>query len=606
MGRADRDCEVASPAARVGLVPTGTRVVAPSAGANVAAFLFALLSSTPHFAAAKEPPPRCDLGQFVVDGAELFAEAAAVSGSPIRPRHVTGDHGHGRSISVVGTDVSIDGVCPATAARVRYKKSRTKIAAVWASCDGLDGKVQLRASIETAECALMTGRVRAKRARIDHRFTAARAVGGECGDEGTFDVIQREIFGPKGCRVETCHGSSLAGGLDLRWGAAHYALVGVPAANAAAAAAGKKRVVPGDPDASFLWQKLTGALADDEGIRMPGVGSPLGVLQLEVLRAWITAGAPAVGTVPEAPCLPKHTFEPAQPLAPPSGGVQFVLEGPTLQPGEEIEGCMWVQMPLDAAFVLGSVEYSINPGSHHFAVWEHERDTPPTTGIFDPNDVACFKQGARFSITLSGAPETPYFVDVLGAGIAKRLEPGAYLGLNPHYFNEFDVPIQVKAWVNLLPAAGPVAHFADTLLSLEGALDGRSSYSIFVPPFNLASHRLRWYNNGPVPLAIFKMSSHQHQRGTHFTAWAPDGTKVFENFDWAHPAILEFASPYVLAPGDYLEYQCDYDNGVTRPVRRCGDSRFDTGCTPGEPRAVTFGTTAQDEMCFLTGFYYTD
>ena len=89
-------------------------------------------------------------------------------------------------------------------------------------------------------------------------------------------------------------------------------------------------------------------------------------------------------------------------------------------------------------------------------------------------------------------------------------------------------------------------------------------------------------------------------------AWNPLGEKILENFDWAHPAILEFEDPYVLAPGDYIEYQCDYDNGVDREVRRCGDSRYDAGCTPGEPRTVTFGVTAQDETCFLTGFYYTD
>jgi hypothetical protein len=41
-------------------------------------------------------------------------------------------------------------------------------------------------------------------------------------------------------------------------------------------------------------------------------------------------------------------------------------------------------------------------------------------------------------------------------------------------------------------------------------------------------------------------------------------------------------------------------------VRRCGDAAGDRGCTPGEPIPVTFGVTAQDEMCFLTGLYYLD
>ena len=554
---------------------------------------------------AKQSPAACDLGQFMVDGAELFGDPSAAGA--IQPRHVIGGGGtHGASVSVVGTEVSIDGLCPPTTARVRAKKTRTKLVAVWTDCTGIDGKVRLRASIAAPECMQMRGRLRAKGLKLKRHFVATRASSGDCSDDNTFDVIQKEIFGPKGCRVETCHGSSVSGGLDLRWGTAHYSLVDVPAVNAAAAAAGKKRVVPGDPEASFLWQKVTGTLTSEEGVRMPSVGTPLSPLELELLRTWIAAGAPATGIVPNAPCPPKHAFEPAAPLDPPSDGFQFVIEGPVLQPGQEIEGCMWVQLPTDAPFVMGSVEYSINPGSHHFAVWEHQGNTVPTLNEFDPNDVACIKQGARFGITLSGAPETPYFVDELPPGIGKRLEAGEYLGLNPHYFNEFDVPVQIKAWINFHSVDGPVAHLADSLLSLDGALGSDTSFSIFVPPFSLGSLRLRWYNNGALPLQIFTMSSHQHQRGTHFTAWQADGTKVFENFDWAHPALLQFPDPYVLAPGDYLEYECDYDNGVTRPVRRCGDSRFDKNCTAGDPMPVTFGQTAQDEMCFLTGLYYTD
>lgn len=106
------------------------------------------------------------------------------------------------------------------------------------------------------------------------------------------------------------------------------------------------------------------------------------------------------------------------------------------------------------------------------------------------------------------------------------------------------------------------------------------------------------------PMHIFHMSSHQHQRGTHFTAWNPAGDEIFENFDWAHPAILNFEDPYVLEPGEYIDYQCEWDNGVSREVRRCGDSAVDAGCTPGDPVPLRFGLTSQDEMCYLVGFYY--
>jgi hypothetical protein len=440
------------------------------------------------------------------------------------------------------------------------------------------------------------------------RFHATRTLGNpaDCTSDDTFTLVQKQIFGAKGCRVAACHGAGASGGLDLRYGAAHFSLVGQPAT--APGAAAKMLVVPGDPEASFLWQKLTGRLATDEGVRMPAAGAPaLDALELELVRSWIVAGAPATGKVDAAPCLPHVQFEPVVPLVPPAGGYQMHFVGPVLQPGEETEGCIWVQAPNPEDFAVGKWEYAINPGSHHFAVWEHDRGGSPVLGVFDPHDTACFKQGAPIDgRSLSGAPEAPYFVDAYPPGIGRVIPAGVAIGLNPHYFNEFDVPIQIEGWINMHPVDGGLLHPVETLFSGAAVLDGKSAYNIFVEPFTTGALELRMVNTLGVPMQIFHLSSHQHQRGTHFTAWNSAGARIFENHDWAHPAILTFDDPLVLAPNDFIDYQCEWDNGISRPVRRCGESPNDTGCTPGEPKAVTFGVTAQDEMCFLVGFYYTD
>ena len=49
-------------------------------------------------------------------------------------------------------------------------------------------------------------------------------------------------------------------------------------------------VVPGDPDNSFLMQKLTGPAAD-EGDQMPDRGSQLDAATLAAIRTWIANGA---------------------------------------------------------------------------------------------------------------------------------------------------------------------------------------------------------------------------------------------------------------------------------------------------------------------------
>jgi hypothetical protein len=85
--------------------------------------------------------------------------------------------------------------------------------------------------------------------------------------------------------------------LDLRPDAAYAELVGAPAE----ARRGWLRVSPGQPDASFLLDKLRGTLGAGEGKPMPidattgapPVESPLPQGYLErVLVPWIRAGAP--------------------------------------------------------------------------------------------------------------------------------------------------------------------------------------------------------------------------------------------------------------------------------------------------------------------------
>ena len=102
----------------------------------------------------------------------------------------------------------------------------------------------------------------------------------------TLATLQRLIFS-RSCASQSCHGAALAGGLDLTPAGAAASLVGVPASNEVARAAGVLRVVPGDPDASFLIRKLAGKLATGEGDPMPRVGSTLPPAKLDLLRRWI-------------------------------------------------------------------------------------------------------------------------------------------------------------------------------------------------------------------------------------------------------------------------------------------------------------------------------
>ena len=113
--------------------------------------------------------------------------------------------------------------------------------------------------------------------------------------EPTFSSIQREIFdttdssGRLACT--NCHtnvGRNPSGGLNLVSGVSYASLIRV----ASTGKPGAVRVIPGDPDNSYIIHKLEGS-SDIVGVRMPrGNGPYLTDGQILVIKRWIANGAP--------------------------------------------------------------------------------------------------------------------------------------------------------------------------------------------------------------------------------------------------------------------------------------------------------------------------
>jgi hypothetical protein len=113
--------------------------------------------------------------------------------------------------------------------------------------------------------------------------------------EPTFSSIQHDIFETSDSSGRTpcvqCHtavGRVPSGGLNLTAGNSYAALVNVASLLKPSAT----RVVPGNPEGSYLIQKLEGA-AGIAGRRMPFNGPPyLTDGQILVIKRWIEIGAP--------------------------------------------------------------------------------------------------------------------------------------------------------------------------------------------------------------------------------------------------------------------------------------------------------------------------
>lgn len=85
-------------------------------------------------------------------------------------------------------------------------------------------------------------------------------------------------------------GGNESNGLVLSIGNSYRALVGQPTFQRPSTEP-KFRVVPGDPDASYIMQKILSA-APKEGVRMPTKGPPwVSKYEVELIRAWIKVGA---------------------------------------------------------------------------------------------------------------------------------------------------------------------------------------------------------------------------------------------------------------------------------------------------------------------------
>jgi hypothetical protein len=110
----------------------------------------------------------------------------------------------------------------------------------------------------------------------------------------TLSSIQREIFdttdsaGRQACT--NCHtdaGRTPPAGMVLRSGVAYSNLVGA----ASSAKPGAIRVIPGDPENSYLIHKLEGR-PGIVGTPMPRGNALLSAGQILVIRRWIELGAP--------------------------------------------------------------------------------------------------------------------------------------------------------------------------------------------------------------------------------------------------------------------------------------------------------------------------
>jgi hypothetical protein len=421
------------------------------------------------------------------------------------------------------------------------------------------------------------------------------AVSGGCGGGGggnggpveagpsTFSRIQSEVL-DKSCTASSCHTTiARAGTLVLEGDQAYENLVGVTPANPAAASTGMQRVYAGDPDKSFFYMKLSHELDEGMGLAMPWGGPYLNEPSLEVIRAWIAAGAPREGKVPgdDGRVLGTDGDEEEVVLPPPERGVQVRVTAPAIPIGEEETACHYMKLPSDVDFDVNRIQIAVSGGSHHIHLY---RPFDPNYQVPDGFEVC--NMAVDFNVwELVAATQLPRSDWELPEGVAYHFRAGEQILVQTHFVNVGALSTEGEGHVfmNLNEApAGSVVHYA-------GSLFGQDR-DVFVPAHSMPTQ----YADCTFPnqITLMAMTGHYHFRGRVFTSHKLDasglpGAEIYHHEGYDDPLFLTYdaANAPTFAPGEGLRWTCTWVNNT--------DDDFEFG-----------PFTDTNEHCNLFAFYY--
>lgn len=275
-------------------------------------------------------------------------------------------------------------------------------------------------------------------------------------------------------------------------------------------------------------------------------------------------------------------------LARPAHGFQMHMDTFVVPPAREEELCEYRITPSARAIDVASFRFRMQPGSHHFSVWEYHGAS------HDPADFWTGFKAAPGCVGLGPADSFASVVNLFGMqtassrtrfprGIAVRLPAHAQVYLNMHIRNaSLTDPLTADAVFNMMAARpGSVRHHAQPLAI--------GTLNIHIPANGTATYTGEWH--APVDLNLVQLSTHEHHRGAGTSVHEVDEVgndlvELFKGGPWDHPGQRWFSPAHRLPAGHGLRFTCDWTNP--------------------DPHPVGFGVTTDDEMSFIGGYFYPD
>jgi hypothetical protein len=268
----------------------------------------------------------------------------------------------------------------------------------------------------------------------------------------------------------------------------------------------------------------------------------------------------------------------------------------TVQPGEEATICKNFPMP-QGAFDIGEFEHAMTPVSHHLLVYQLNLAADFVT---DDLIYACDElertQRDRIGILYGTQSETSDLR--LPDGIAFAARGGLAVQLEYHVLNTSDQVVDAEVAFNLWRRRGEINGEAGMLFMFNNR--------IAIPPNSTGSARQRC--TVPNDVELMMLVPHMHSRGVAMQALHDrgDGAPVtlFDVQGWENDTVM-YDPPVSVAPGDVIDFACQYNNPTNNYV-------FDGFSARNNEMCVTGGIyyrhgdrlPIQDEFCFGEGIVY--
>lgn len=267
-------------------------------------------------------------------------------------------------------------------------------------------------------------------------------------------------------------------------------------------------------------------------------------------------------------------------FVPPGNSITLKWGPLEVPPGTESTQCVMKRLGNSEPISVHEIYNLLGATSHHFIVYQVD-DTEERSEPYP-----C----APFTDTLNDPPLiiTQRKEDhlVLPEGVAYTIEPNQMVRLEMHYINVSQEPQTLEATSTFIPIPSEeVEHEADIMFL--------GDTNIFIPPMSEATLGPTFIQ---VPerfdgVSYFAITGHEHQWGTDVYVEVAEsasaaGTPVYDlpRFLWDEPETVTYDPPFTVPAGGGFKLTCEWSNLSDEPVY--------------------FGTSVDDEMCFIWAYYF--